>query len=447
MDYAKAPLSRVIVATCMITCMSSIVTHTAHAQAGSVGAGAVGQPTQRQERPDERTPSARAAETYDPVGVPLGSFRLFPVLELGEVYNDNIYAASNSIGKTASFIQLVKPSLDLRSDWNNHMLNLFARGAFGFTAVNSTENYQDFSLGADGRFDIQRDWNVYGGSSFSRVHEDRGTPNSVTSSFEPNKYNQLAGNLGYYQQFNRLSVRLDGRVDNYHFVNTGPGPAAGTIFNADRNRTELREAARVGYEFSPGFQVWTRGSLNQRTYDNTIDSLGFTHNSSGYDVVGGLAVDLGGITSFEAFGGYIHQDYRDPRYPVIQGPVFGLTGYWNPIRELFLKPFVRRTIEDSALTGTSAYLSTAAGLDVDYRARPNIKVEGHFDYSIADYSMSTPNTASRYDQYVTFRAGVLYTPTREFFVGPQYQFVHRSSNAANSDYDQNILMLRLGARL
>jgi hypothetical protein len=441
-NYGKRALLGVVA----VACACGLAIEEAQAQYDAVGSGQVGPPGAREERQDQRAPAARAAEDYSPTGVPVGSFRLFPVLELDEVYNDNIYAASNATGKIGSFIQLIKPSLDLRSDWNNHMLNFFARGTFGFTAVNNTENFQDFSFGTDGRFDIQRDWNVYGGGSFSRLHEDRGTPNVVTSAFEPNKYNQLAGNIGYFQRFNRLSMRLDARIDNYSFVNSGPGPAAGVISNFDRDRTEWREALRVGYDFSPGYQVWARGSLNQRNYNNTVDSQGFTHNSSGYDIVGGVAVDLGGITSFEAFAGYIHQDYRDPRYPVVQGVAFGLTGYWNPIRELFVKPFVRRTIEDSALLGTSAYLNTAAGLDVDYRVRPNVKIDGHFDYSVADYSVSSA-TAGRYDQYITFRTGVLYYPTREFFVGPSYQFTHRTSNGVNSDFDQNLIMLRLGARL
>jgi hypothetical protein len=407
--------------------------------------GVVGQPTQRETRV-ERTPTTRAGEDYTPIGVPIGSFKLFPQLELDEVYNDNIYAASSSVGKTGSFVQIIKPTLDLRSDWNNHMLNLFASGAFGFTAVNNTENYQDFGVGGDGRLDIQRNWNAYGGLSFNRRHEDRGTPNTVTSAFEPNKYNQFVGNVGYYQEYNRLSLRLDARADNYNFVNSGPGPVAGVIFNGDRDRTETREAARFGYEFSPGYQAWVRGSLNQRLYSNTIDSLGFTHNSSGFDVVGGLAIDLGGITSFELFAGYLQQTYRDPRYPTVQGPAFGLIGYWNPVRELFVKPFVKRTVEDSALTGTSAYLNTAGGLDVDYRVLPNVKLDGHFDYSVADYSITTGGT-NRNDQYLTFRAALTYYPAREFFISPTYQYTHRTSNVVNSDFDQNYIMLRLGARL
>jgi hypothetical protein len=41
-----------------------------------------------------------------------------------------------------------------------------------------------------------------------------------------------------------------------------------------------------------------------------------------------------------------------------------LTGYWNPLRELWVKPFVRRTVDDSSLSNAASYLNTAFGLDV-----------------------------------------------------------------------------------
>ena len=78
--------------------------------------------------------------------------------------------------------------------------------------------------------------------------------------------------------------------------------------------------------------------------------------------------------------------------------------------------------------------------------RPNIRLDGHADYSVADYQ-AISGSAGRYDQYYTFRAGLMYLPTPNFFIGPAYQFIHRTSNAFNSDYDQNLITLRLGARL
>ena len=218
------------------------------------------------------------------------------------------------------------------------------------------------------------------------------------------------------------------------------------IPNSDRDRTEFRESARVGYEFLPGYEVWVRGGLNQRQYVNTNNSLGNNRSSYGWDIVGGILIDLGGVTSVEAFAGYMQQNYVQAGFQSISLPTFGLAGYWNPIRELWVKPFLRRTIDDSALASSQAYINTAAGVDVNYNLRPNIRLDGHFDYSVADYQ-SIGGQSTQTDQYYTFRAGLLYLPTPNFFVGPTYQFIHRTSNLFNADFDQNVIMLRLGTRI
>src|SRR5690348_4546430 len=40
---------------------------------------------------DTLSPREQAAENYGPQGIPVGSFMLFPTLELDEVYDDNIF--------------------------------------------------------------------------------------------------------------------------------------------------------------------------------------------------------------------------------------------------------------------------------------------------------------------------------------------------------------------
>ncbi len=408
--------------------------------------GSPGAPGVKQERPDTRSPSTQAAENYDPKGIPMGSFKLYPELELDEAYNDNIYATTfGATGRTASFIQLIKPSLRLSSNWNQHMLNFYAKGNIGLFAVTSTPNFTDFSVGTDGRFDIQRDWNVYGGGSFSHNHEDPGTPNAATGAVPPNLYDQIAGNLGYFQKFNRVSVRADGRLDNFNYTNNFTS-VNGSLASASRDRTEWRESVRAGYEIVGDTQAWVRGSLNQRRYASTTDQSGFNRNSSGFDVVGGLQIDFGGITSVEVFGGYLQQDYVDGNFKQVAQPTFGLTGYWNPIREVLVRPFIQRTVNDAGLTNAAAYLSTSGGVDVDYKIRPNIKLSAHGDYAVADYSVIS-RTTTEYDQYLTFRASAMYSPDNIFFIGPSYQYVYKTSNLTNSNYDQNLVMLRLGAHL
>ena len=314
--------------------------------------GTVGQPEQREERLDERPAGAREAERYDPKGVPIGGFKFFGTLEADEVFNDNIYAVSNATGKTAGFVQLVNPTLELKSDWTNHMLNVYAKGGFGFYSVDpGLNNFQDVSVGADGRLDIQRNWNAYGGASWNRRHDVFGTPNTPNAPGVPlTVYNQTSANVGYFQTFNRFNVRLDGRFDNYMFYDNSLGPAQGVITNSDRNRNEFREALRFGYQFSPGYEVWVRGSLNQRQYFQ-LDNFGLDRSSNGFAIVGGMIIDLGGVTAVEIFAGYLQQRFVSGQFSTISTPTFGLTGYWNPIRGLWVKPYIRREVDDSALRG------------------------------------------------------------------------------------------------
>ena len=107
------------------------------------------------------TVKSRPRPDYDPVGARLGGFFLYPEMSVTEIYRDNIFYTENN--KTDDFITVVSPKLNLKSNWNNHALNLFADMDAGFYASNSDENYTDLRAGANGRVDIQRDMNVSGG--------------------------------------------------------------------------------------------------------------------------------------------------------------------------------------------------------------------------------------------------------------------------------------------
>jgi hypothetical protein len=417
-----------------------------YAQDQGQAPGSPGPPPPRQERLDERTRPAREAEVYEPKGVRLGSFMLFPAIEADEAFNDNVFAVSPGSGPTSSFLQVIQPSAALRSNWSNHMLNLTARGNIGFYTAAPALNYQDVSLGVDGRFDIQRNWNTYGGLWFNRNHENPGAPNTVSGATSVTIYNQYTGTAGYYQKINRLSGRAEFTADNYNYLDNGLGVAQGVVPNSDRNRTELRESLRAGYEFLDGYEFWVRGALNQRMYVTPVDATGFARNSNGWDIVGGITIDLGGLTTAEAFAGYLQQNYTNQGTPPLQGPQFGLLAYWTPLKELSIKPYVKRTVNEAAYVGESGYLNTAMGVNANYNLLPNVRLNGLADYSIADYqSFSTTN--ARYDQYLTFGASAMYLLTPEFFVGPSYQYVYRSSNQPGLNYSQNLIMLRLGARL
>lgn len=384
-------------------------------------------------------------ENYDPQGIRVGGFLLFPTLELTELFNDNVFATTTN--RVSSFVTVIQPRLELRSNWNNHAVNLFAFGALGFYHGASGENFQDFSIGGNGRLDIQRNWYLFGGASFSRRHEERGTPNDQFGP-EPNRYFDTQANLGYYQRFNRFFVRLEARWENFSYTNNRSLNIPGIVNNENRNRNEFIETLRVGYELLEGTEVWVQGGLNQRVYDSRFDNLGFERSSTGWEVVVGGTLDLGGITQVEGFAGFRTQDYRDARFGAIRGALFGLSATWNPLPPLFIRPYVRRSIEETNTAGSSGYWSTTFGVNADYRPRPNIRVNAGAAYGFDDYRLNNavPGTPPRNDRILILEIGVQYRPTENFFIGPSYQYTNRDSNVAGLDFGRNIYMLRGGAQ-
>lgn len=407
--------------------------------------GSPGPPPPRPLRLEERSPSTLEAENYSARGMRLGSFLLFASLEADLAYNDNVYALPASSGPVASLLEIVQPTLELRSSWGTHMLNAYARGAFGFFNATPVQNYADYSLGVDGRYDIYRDATVYGGLRFAQGHEIPGLPNTVQAPIGPTVFTQATGAAGYYQKITRFSVRAELQADRFRYVDNGLGLAQGVVPNNDRDRTEFRESLRFGYEFLDGYEIWVRGRLNQRVYLNPVDAAGFARDSSGWDAVVGISIDLGGLATGEFFAGYLSQTYVDPQFKPLQGPQLGLAITWHPLQNLWVKPYAVRTINETAYVGNSGYLNTSLGVTVNYDLLPNVKLEGRADYTIADYQSA--ETSSRYDQYYTFAAGLTYFPVPQFFIGPRYQFIKLNSNQSAFDYAQNVLMLRIGARL
>src|SRR5580704_8149757 len=148
-----------------------------------------------------------APPTTEELGIPLGSFRLYPTLDVRAGYDTNVFASSAG-QQTGSAYEAISPSLQVRSDWNNHMLNFGGYGAFGFFNSATSQNYQNFGVNTDGRLDITRDWNVTASAAFSGTTEALGTPDGAQTQ-APSVVYAVPLNLGMYQRFNRLFYQVN----------------------------------------------------------------------------------------------------------------------------------------------------------------------------------------------------------------------------------------------
>ena len=399
------------------------------------------------------TVTDRPRPETDPLGLRAGSFIIFPSISVTELFRDNIYFVDegDSISpndEQGDFITVLSPQLLIQSDWSNHALNFFGDADLGGYAINSDENYSDWHVGTSGRIDITRDTNIAARFDLANRHESRGSPDDVDGK-HPIFYSLYGPTATFTHRFNRVTVEVEGVYTRYDFedVQTGVNGdlgvlAEGEIDTDDRDRKEAEGSVRLAYEIVPEYEAFVRGAYNDRNYDNAVDNDGFDRDSHGWDVVGGVAIDLTGITFANVFAGYRRQSYDDAQFGTVQGPSFGADITWNVTDLTTVKAEVSRTVEESTLVDASGFLATRIAASVDHELLRNLILSAEGSYQLNDYDGN-----AREDELLRAAVQAKYLMHRNFYVSVGYDFQNRESNFINQNYTVNTLMIRLEGQL
>jgi hypothetical protein len=393
--------------------------------------------------PAEVTPDNVPADTE--LGIPMGSFRLYPTLDVRAGYDTNVFASSV---QTGSAYEAIRPSLDVRSDWNNHMLNFGGYGAFGFFNSATSQNYQNFGFNTDGRLDIYRDWNVTASAAFTGTTESLGTPD-VAQTQSPSVVYAVPINVGMFQRFSRLFYQVNAgytalRYSDFSQLNTN------ALTAGSRDRNEFTESLRAGYELREGFDVWLQGGLNQRSYLQQVNIAGQQRDSNGWSAVAGSTLELSGVSKLEGFVGYTQQNYFNPG--IISAAVtFGLSGTWNGFQPLVVRPFVIRSINETVFTNYQDYVSTTIGAEFTYTLRSDWQLNAGATFSLLDYTPIPGTNGGAFahtDDFYRVSLGALYSIRPEFQVGPLYEFSAGNGPDPNTspNFTRHVIMLRFVAK-
>lgn len=390
------------------------------------------------EVPRGATVADRPRPDYDPLGVRLGGFLLYPALSVEEIYNSNVFATQTN--ERDDFITEIQPSLDLRSNWNNHALNLRADSRVVRFADISSEDVEDYTLAANGRLDVLRDLRVLGGAGYRVRHESRSSPDDQGGA-EPAEYSVADAALGVEKDFNRLSLRLDGELERYRFDDVATN-AGGIIDQSDRDRDHTTLSMRAGYELAPLREVYLLGSYNWRDYESATDRNGFNRDSDGYMMAVGAEYDLTGVTFLDGYIGYREQNYDDSRLRKLDGWAAGLKLTWNVTRLTTVTGSLSRTIQETTRNGSSGYFATVASIRADHELLRNLLLNASIGMEEDDFQ-----GISRQDDYLLFSAGARYLMNRYLSVSGGYGYRTRDSNVQNVDFDENVVFLRLTGHL
>lgn len=399
----------------------------------------------------------RPRPDYDPLGVPLGSFIVFPSAVLTENYDSNVFAIP-SPGVKGDFFTDLAPSVAVDSNWNNNALNLLAGGDIKRYDTLVSENVSNANFSTGGRIDILRDVYLSGGMGYQLEHEDRASPNSITGQKNPTEYQVAGGGLSYVQQPGRLGFRIDG-VANYFSYDNAQTATGTTIIETDRNRLEATIKPRLIYEVAQGYNAFVQLQANRRDYQSQFDQFGEARTSHGYEADAGTALDLGGLITGEIYAGYLDQYYSTDHVPTaenvvapplnkpsVSGVGFGMNLLWNVTEIDSVRFTASRTVQETIVNNTvgtavldaSADLVSLASVSVEHELRSNVILTAGVIYSHDDFE-GIGKSADNYEA----DAGGRYLINRNLSAGLDFSYRNRSSNITGFDYSRELVMAKL----
>lgn len=394
-------------------------------------------PVMAQEIPRGETVKSRPKPELDPAGIRMGGFLLYPKVSVSEALDDNIMSAASN--EKSDYITVFGANTSLKSDWSRHSIKLAGGVKVGRYWDSSSEDYNDYRLSSDGRYDISNNFNVAGGANVLFGHEKRSSLDDANG-LRPTRFSHISIDGKVNKTFTKFSIKSGFVIDRFNYDNVAS--STGTINNGDRDRLESMANLRLGYKFSPDYENFVQLKVNNRNYKDSIDDNGFNRDSNGYDLTTGISFGGTGITFGDVFAGYRRQSFKDTKLKTVEGVSGGLNITWNATALTTVKGGIVRTVEETTTIGASGMFRTKFTLSVDHELLRNMILSAKLTSTRNDYE-----GIKRTDDDFAFDFDVDYKLFRNLYTNFSYGYSQRKSDAQNVDYKKNVYMIQFSSQL
>ena len=378
---------------------------------------------------------------YTPLGIHSGGFFYYPAVEIGARYNDNVFYLPDDLAES-DYIANLRGSLSMNSNWSRHEFNLLGSADLGYYQEYDNEDYKDYVLAADGRYDVLRGSFATARAGYMKLHESR---SSLDNRFgtTPTKYDYSYLGAGYDHQpakFRTLFTFDYGKLDYDNVTNI----FGQKVDNHDRDRTRPEAILRLGYEYMQGRRLFIQGAVNKVDYDQKVDNSGQERSSKGYKVTSGINFNLTNLLVGDVFIGYVNQNYDDPDFSDISDPLVGFHLTWMPTGLTTFDLNLDRKPQETTEPTASGYLSTIFSVRVEHELKRNIILFGIGGYTENKYEQNVQGLKEK-ENITDVGLGGKYLFSRRFYASADYRYQRRRSDIATQEYNDNQVMLALGA--
>jgi hypothetical protein len=386
----------------------------------------------------------RDRPAYDPLGIPVGSFVLYPKVELGGEFDSNALATDETKVKSQSdWDYLEQLSLLVASNWNRNSFLAQATANLKQASRFGGNDETGWAAKMLGHYDLVGKSYLEISADASRQYMERvDTGFPVNAADVPSYYDIGADFLARYE---RDRLRLTGIFDARKYIY---GRVADTTGGQIDLRYDSFQAGRLSgrgeYGLSPDFALLVEADYTVIKHPSYGGLFGPPENSTEADIYLGASGDVTHLIRGELDLGFLDRQYQSDKYKAIDGLALNAKLEYFPTQLITVTLTGTRSVVDSiyfnAGVTSPGYLLTAARLRVDYELLRNLI----FTASVGRQSEQYEDV-SREDQVDKYSGGVILLLNRG--VGLQFSIdrYSRHSSGANRyrSFDGNQAFLTL----
>ncbi|WP_343525280.1 outer membrane beta-barrel protein [Sphingomonas sp.] len=319
----------------------------------------------------------RPRTAFDPIGLKAGSFTVLPSLATSVGFNSNVYQVPTE--KTSDGFVLIAPSVRAVSDWSVHSLSVDASAGLKRFSSAAPRNEDAWSLGTDGRIDVDADDFLSLGVRTSRIYESQfsgASLNNIRSSV-PAQVTTFRGSSESRLSRVRLVFSGDHSVFDYQPVTNFSNVV---IAQTDRNRDITRAIGHVEYGLMPDAGLFVQ-VVGVRTHYKTPLATGAPNrNSRDLRILTGISLDISALVRGSVGVGYTDRNYDSPVYRNIGGLSVNARLEYFPSKMTTVSLAARREVEDAVIATTSGYFNNGVTLRIDHELLRNLLLNAAVDY-------------------------------------------------------------------
>lgn len=320
--------------------------------------------------------TARVASGYEAIGIDVGGFTLFPTTTINTGYDTNIYASSR-IEVADAFVTLA-PRMTARSQWGRHRLSIVADANIQRYAERTIANSTQYGAQADGVLDIGSQTQVTLRGTIAQRIEPRGTEGDTFIGGAPIGYRVITSYASLQQQLGAFGLQVGG---NYSVFRYGRTRVANQV--ADLSFRDFRSVGldgRIGYHVSASVAPYVSISYNKASYPESSRTI--DRDSHGYQLLGGVAVELTSLLVGQVGIGYISQKFGNAVFSDVGGFNYRGSLVWTPTTLSTVTLQANRSLQRGPTIGVAGVIQSEVRVGVDHELLRNLILHadvGYFD--------------------------------------------------------------------